>query len=274
MDARSPCAWLKLDDLHIPMLPDMAARVIALASEPDVSIARLAHLISKDPALTTRMLGFANSAYFSPAQEITTLTQSILMLGIAAVRNVVLTVSFASRMYEARVLGSQGRCYFDHGIGTAYAARVVADRVGASSDEAFLAGLLHDVGKLVILRQAYWHRQRSGTAIAQDELQAVLDDMHTIVGGLTVRHWKLPESLYEPIVCHHDYRQASTHLKEAAVVYLANLLSHRYGLGCEAEQMDVLKDPVCRELGITVQALTSFDAHIPGLFQVARDMVA
>jgi HD-like signal output (HDOD) protein len=130
--------WLKATDFSIPVLPAIAARVIEVASDPEVPVSQLARIVSKDQVLATRVLGFANSAYSAPMQEIDSVTDAIVRMGTAAVRNVVVTVCFASRMHDPKVYGEHGAALVDHGIGTAYLSRLVAERAGVPEEEAFL----------------------------------------------------------------------------------------------------------------------------------------
>src|SRR5918992_393051 len=138
--------WLKkADDTVIPMMPAVAHRVIELVSDPEVSIATIAALVSKDQVLASRVLGLANSAYCAPMQTVSTVLEAIVRLGTSAVRNVVVTVSFTSRMHDPRIYGEAARERADHAIGTAYVARLVAEKAKVDENEAFLCGLLHDI---------------------------------------------------------------------------------------------------------------------------------
>jgi len=96
-------ARLDSPDVAIPMLPDFAHRVIDMVSDEDVSVAQLASVVSKDQVLASRLLGLANSAYFAAMSEISTVQEAIVRMGTAAVRNLVVTVCFYSRMQDRNV---------------------------------------------------------------------------------------------------------------------------------------------------------------------------
>ena len=157
-----PFDWLKTDETAVPMLPAVALKVIELVSDPDVTVMSLAPVVSKDQVLASRVLGLGNSAAYAGYQPATTLLEAMVRLGTVAVRNVVVTVSFASRMHDPRIYGEQGRHLVDHAIGTAYVARLLAERVKIDLEEAFMCGLMHDIGKLVILKLAYDHGRKTG----------------------------------------------------------------------------------------------------------------
>jgi putative nucleotidyltransferase with HDIG domain len=198
----------------------------------------------------------------------------MVRLGTIAVRNVVVTVSFASRMHDPRIYGERGRELVDHAIGTAYLARLIADKARTDVEEAFMCGLLHDIGKLVILKLAHDYSRRTGKPVPREEVDQAIDERHAGFGGLTLKRWKLPESLIEPVTCHHDYRVATKRPKDAAVTYAANQLAHRYGFGCEADGRNLLEDPVAEFLGLDQAWLESTDVHAPGLYDVARQILS
>jgi putative nucleotidyltransferase with HDIG domain len=260
-------------DVAIPMLPDFAHRVIDMVSDEDVSVAQLSAIVSKDQVLASRLLGLANSAYFAAMSEISTVQDAIVRMGTAAVRNLVVTVCFYSRMQDRNVYGERGKPLLEHGIGTAYMARLVADRVGTDEEEAFMYGLLHDIGKLVILKAAYDVRRQLGTPVPEDVLDEVIREMHPHVGAVVLRRWRLPSMLDEPIVCHHNWQTAKVAPQKAAITYLANRLSHRYGFGCAPDAGDLLDDPVCAELNVDESWLEQTDKRAPGLFEVAKKIL-
>lgn len=266
-------ARLDSPDVAIPMLPDFAHRVIDMVSDEDVSVAQLSSVVSKDQVLASRLLGLANSAYFAAMSEISTVQEAIVRMGTAAVRNLVVTVCFYSRMQDRNVYGERGKPLLEHGIGTAYMSRLVAEWVDSDEEEAFMYGLLHDIGKLVILKAAYDVRRQAGAPIPEDVLDEVMREMHPHVGAVVLRRWRLPSMLDEPIVCHHDWQAARVAPKKAAITYFANRLSHRYGFGCEKETGDLLADPVCAFLNVDAAWLDQTDKHAPGLFEVAKKIL-
>jgi HD-like signal output (HDOD) protein len=262
--------WLTPQNTAIPVLPALANRVIEIANDPEVSLVQLANIIGKDQVLASRLLQMANSAQWAPMQGIATIPEAVVRIGVAGVRNMVFTVCFSSRMYDPAIYGEQGRLLIEHGIGTAYLARMVAEQAGEAEDEAFLYGLLHDIGKLLILKLAHDFKRRTGTTVPPDEVSAALVEHHASFGGITLKRWGLPGNLEEPIRCHHDHQAATSAPRKAIVAYLANRLSHRYGFGCDPDAYNILGDPACRAAGIDAAWLAEHDSRAQGLFDVAR----
>jgi putative nucleotidyltransferase with HDIG domain len=267
-------SWADSSDAAMPMLPSLAADVMSLAIDPDVSIARIARVIAKDQVLATRVLKMANSAYCAPMQEITTVNDAIVRMGTGPVRNVVLAVCFTSRLQGANVYGSQGRELMDHAIGTAYLARLVAEKVGEDADEAFMCGLLHDLGKLLLLKLSRDFIKYGAPTPSALEIELVYKERHPEIGAQLMRQWQLPGALEHPVRFHHNPDAAGDHKPQATVAYVANRLAHRYGFGCPADEANLLEDATCTRAGLNEAWLADLDKRAPGLFQVARQIVA
>ena len=97
---------------------------------------------------------------------------------------------------------------------------------------------------------------------------------HAAFGGFLVKRWKLPSTLEDPIVWHHDPAQATHRPREATIVYAANRLAHRYGFGCPREEVLLENEPLFAKVRIDERALAKFDDRAPGLFEIARKIIA
>jgi HD-like signal output (HDOD) protein len=151
---------------------------------------------------------------------------------------------------------------------------MLAERARTDAEEAFLYGLLHDIGKLVILKQAHAYQKRTGRPLDPAIVELAVLERHAAFGALTLQRWKLPETLEEPVLYHHDYLAAPRHRRPAAVAYAANLLAHHFGFGCPAMPVDLLADPVAQQLGLDTDWMTQLAARAPGLVQIARGILS
>jgi putative nucleotidyltransferase with HDIG domain len=190
-------------------------------------------------------------------------------MGTTSVRNVVTAVCVASILADKGAYGSGGRQLVDHGIGTAYLAWLLADASGGARDEAFVCGLLHDIGKLLIQQLA--HRPHSGIKKpSASEVSIVMADRHADLGGQLLKSWHLPAPLYDAVTFHHapDRAQSSA----AVVAYAANRLAHRFGFGCPVEEFDPLTDPVFPAMKIDEPALARIEKQARKMYDVARQL--
>ncbi len=261
--------WLRPEDLSVPMLPDQAQRVLQMVGDPEVTIATLAAVVSKDPVLATRVLGMANSAIYGAMSPLRSVADAVVRLGTRTVRNVVVTVSMQSQFKSPEVYGQEGARFMEHAVGTAYTAHLIADRVRADVEEAFLCGLLHDIGKLVVLKTAHQYQKRHNAIIRADELHAALTQRHAVCGALALGFWNVPDEVRAVVQYHHAFEDAPDP-QAAGICYAANLLSHRYGFGCQPEGDVVLEDAVFPYLELDADWIGQADVRAPGLFNAAR----
>ena len=262
--------WQDIAETDMPVLPTRAQEMFLLAMDPDVAPNRLIELVSRDPVLATRVLRLANSAFSASAVEITTIPEAVMRVGTALVRNVMSSTCLKALAGDTRLYGRPGQQCVEHCIGTAYLASLVAERTGEPPAEAFLYGLLHDIGKLLLLKLAR-EAARYGLAAPDDaELAAIVTEQHTLAGWFLVDRWSLPARLHDPIVWHHDPEMATDRPQAAAVAYVANRLARRYGVAGEHEEFDPLGDPIFASLKIDSHALTALDSRAPALLDTAR----
>jgi putative nucleotidyltransferase with HDIG domain len=271
-------AWIASDEWKDSIgsalpLTAVARDVLDVALDEHAPPTRVVKLVSSDPMLATRVLHLANSAYHSPSVQIVSVFDAIIRIGTGAARNVIAAACLGSAMRDPQVHRRHGQQLMDHSVGTAYLAWALAEAAGERADEAFLCGLLHDIGKFAILRLA--REPRPHVARPDDaEVAAVMADRHAEIGGFALQALNLPERVREPVVCHHAPGRAVAFPRAASVTYTANRLAHRLGFGCDPEDVDVLADPVAQSIGLTAESLSRLDARAPELFELARTTAA
>ena len=264
--------WEESADTAIPMLPAMARHVVDLALDPDVSARRITNVVSKDLVLATRVIQLANSAFSAPATEITSIGEAVVRMGTGPVRNVVTAACLSALSADPTIYGKHGRDHIDHSLGTAYLAWLLADRADELPDEAFLYGLLHDIGKLVILKLARECERFAVARPTEEDTTAILQEKHASIGGYVLQQWGMPHRLFDPIVWHHDPSGAGERRPAAMVAYVANRLAHKYGFGCPIEAFDPLADPLIVDFGLDARGVEKLDLHAPSLYDVARKL--
>ncbi len=257
--------WLTPGLRGLPLAPGPLGEALSLVRDPDVDGRRLTRLVACDQVLTARVLRLANVAASAPMSDVTSIEQAVIRLGTGAVRRAVLAACFASWVQPSGRSAAESRASIDHALGAAALCRQVALRTQGDPDEAYVHGLLHDIGKLflAILRDE-WVRLGGVAPTAGEEADLVVAH-HAEVGGIALQYWGLPASVREPVRWHHEPASAPQHARAAGVTYLANRLAHRYGFGCQPEADDaLLSDPV----------FASFDAGPSWLAEMDRHAVA
>ena len=262
--------WKHSADTAIPMLPASAQEIVSLALDPEVAVAPIVAIISKDPVLATRVIQLANSAFSASSKEITSINEAVVRLGTGLVRTVMTSTCLSALAADPHIYGRRGRDYIDHSVGTAYLAWLIAENAGEQPPEAFLYGLLHDVGKLLIIKLARQAGRYDVVPPSEEALVELMAEQHADLGGYLLRQWGLPSRLLDPVMFHHAPEQAVDRPQAAVVNYAANRLAHRYGFACLMDDFDPLADPVFQKLRLDANAIARIDLQAPVLFELAR----
>jgi len=238
--------------IGLPTLPTIVTQLISLVGNPKSSARDVAQLISTDQALTAKILKVANSAFYGFPRKIATVQLAIVVLGFEAVKNLGLSVAVLKRFSSGadHELFDRQR-FWEHAIGTGVAARQLAKRGGYSNaDEAFVAGILHDIGKLILIEyffdefaEALERAEADEITIAEAE-EIVLGVTHAEVGGWLAEKWNLPPSLVETITHHHHPGTLAEPEPTLFLIHMAdNLVRHR-GMGGSGDSRGPSIDPV------------------------------
>lgn len=227
----------------LPPLPAAIGRLLRLVNDPDVDFQEIARTISLDQTLTAQLLRIANSAFYGFSQQIRTVQQATVILGRYAVRNMALSLAMATlrgRMKTDWPLTPE--VFWRHSMGVACAARLLAKQLrGADAEEAFVAGLLHDIGKIVLMehdprvyRQLLQEVERGIRPLHVLEREAFGID-HGEVGRALCHHWNIPDTLAAAVAAHHGAFTDETLPPEARplteLVHTANALAKLAWIG-------------------------------------------
>lgn len=229
----------EIDDLvnnasDLISLPEVTLRVNELANDPDSTAADMAAVISQDPALVVRMLKIANSAYYGLSKEVETITRAVAVLGTKKIRDLVLSSS-ASEAFEGipnDLISMQD--FWHHSLYCGLLAQILSKKSNKTNSESiFIAGLLHDIGQLLMFNQM---PEKSHEAIlllmeGTEELETfeaerhVFGFDHTQVGSALIENWKLPPVLQECVEFHHEPQNAKNFKAEVAMINIANAVA-------------------------------------------------
>lgn len=245
---------------NLPTLPQVVTRVIQLTENPDTSASEVAKVISSDQALMTKVLKVVNSAYFGLPRKISTLTQATVILGFNAIKNLAITASIL-KMFGPK--GGEERFkredFWRHSLGCAAGAKVLANQCRfLPPEEAFVAGLIHDIGKIVIDQFLHEDFERILDLVYQkhipivDAEEEILGVTHADIGQWLGTKWNFPNHLVDTIAYHHRPEILQGNHKLVHIVRLADLIARRENLGSggdryapdiEPQDLNILKIP-------------------------------
>src|SRR4051812_20711738 len=195
---------------NLPSLPSIAMQVLELAQKIDVDIAEIARVISKDPALSSKILRTVNSSFYARSQHVSTISHALVILGLQSVKTLVLGFSLVTNLTKNKSKGFKHLTYWKRSICAATAARSIAAKAGVGQqEEAFLAALLMGIGMLVLdqllgeVHGGILSETAAHNALPAAEME-VIGATHADVEGYLTRQWKLPPLLSVPVQFHHQ----------------------------------------------------------------------
>lgn len=228
--------FLRIGD--VAMLPAAAQKVLRLTEDENCHPDDLREAIQSDPVLVARILRRLNSSYYALSQKVSDLKTAISLLGLREIRNLALTV-FVSRYFEGgTAFGTYKReNLWAHSVGVAVAARLVARVCGrGAGEEAYIAGLLHDLGLILIDQTLRSHFHKVVQALDAATPTHIVENRiltfdHALLGGFVARKWNFPDPVADAITFHHQpWCYTGPHKDLVHVVAVANYLCSRTGL--------------------------------------------
>lgn len=249
----------------LPALSLVLAELLESFEKESLGISQLAEKIGLDQALTARVLRVANSAFYGYPSRIASINEAVVVLGFSNVRALAVAGGIIEQFSSAGQEGFDRLAFWRHSIGTAVCARVLAERTGKNPDTAFTAGLLHDIGKLVMdisfpddydLVLKYCSRMDCEIAVAERE---IIGADHSWIGHEVVKRWKFPLVIQQAI----RYHNAPKLEPLADLVHVANVLCHALDIGNSGyDAVPILSAEAWDRLGLEWEALRPCLAEI------------
>ena len=229
----------------LPAMPVVATKVMQLVEDENVTAAELAKIVASDPAVAARIMKISNSPLYGCQRQNQTLPGAIMLMGFNTLKSLVV-VAYLKDVFKP--IGLTEKMLWEHSFGAALAARIIASDIREiNPEEAFLAGLLHDIGKLIMFNS---DRDKFHMVIEQcfnegiwfeDAEKAVYPYTHSELGGCVLEKWNFPAVLVNAVTQHHTFAGSDTEERYQqsmiAVTCLANLFCIKLGIG-EREPRD------------------------------------
>lgn len=223
---------------NLPTLPHIASRLMQIVNSPNTSADSVANLVAQDISLSAKVLRLANSAFYGIPRSINTLNNAVVILGFKIIQTMVLSLTVFDMF--AREDDDDGavfdrNAFWQHSLRCAVIARLLAHRrrrnFALDPEEAFCAGLLHDVGKVVMeqylnadFRKAL-HHARLHNLTAFEAEREILGYTHCDVASWLTGTWSLPDEIEQPLVCHHEPDEATICADSVMICHIADILS-------------------------------------------------
>jgi putative nucleotidyltransferase with HDIG domain len=233
----------------LPTIPTIVAKLLGMFESPRVSLAEMATFIAKDPVLAARVLRVVNSPIYGFPGRISSVTQALLLLGLNVARGVLLSVSVVEIM-RVSIIG-----LWEHSVGCGIVAGIIAKKKGLKEwEQASVAGLLHDLGKVLLnlrfpqeYQQALANAASGGMFIADAERET-FGVTHAEVGAWVGKKWNFPPVLTEQMAYHHKPHLSKQHGLYTAIVHFSDILIRGRGFGFGGDKLVPQVDPAAWRL--------------------------
>lgn len=225
---------------RLPTLPGIAMRIIQKANDPRSAADDLSRIIMSDQSLAAKVLRMVNSAYYGVRNKVGSVRQAIVILGFNTIKSLALSTAIMDKFSTSSTDGFSRGDFWKHSIGVAITNKLLARRVSTNKDmeeNYFMAGLLHDIGKVIL--DQYFHEEflrviehmkltRLSFYKAEMEVNGLT---HAEIGGLLAGQWQLPDEFVAAIRFHHTPENRAEHVQIINATHFANILAKTKGYG-------------------------------------------
>jgi len=258
----------------LPSLPEVVNYLIRALRDDNANLETLAHHINSDPAIVARLLAAANSVTSGLSKRVHSAGQAFLLLGANRISNIVLASALVYR-FDMHASGFSAKVLWQHSLGVATCARVLAEQTGLDADLAFTSGLLHDIGQLLMFTaspspflQALERHQREDIPLFIAE-RSVFGYDHCEAGRILAVSWRLPTDIIDAIAAHHEPDGFGSEIGN--LVHISECLSHALDLAeLPNNRVPDLSELACANLGVSWPKFSAHFAEIEARFDDFR----
>ncbi len=260
----------------MPAFPKSVQAILDLTRDVNCTPKDLVQVIDKDPVVTVKILKVINSAYYSLPKQVTSINHAVVFLGFNTIKNLALGIAAIGMLPKSNAAGFDVQQYLLHSLATAnIAKRIASDVEGADPMDCFIAGLLHDFGKVVFaqfmpneFRQALEASKADGSSL-HEALRQIIGVDHAVVGGMLVEKWRFAPNLVETIQNMHGPEVLDTPM--VACVFAANQISKKLQFGFGGNHFaEPLPPVIARRLGGHLDHVIAELGDLQALFEEAQ----
>ncbi|MDI6789854.1 MAG: HDOD domain-containing protein [Thermodesulfobacteriota bacterium] len=247
---------------EVATISAVAFQTAQLLRNPDVAVNKITEIVGLDQSLTAKILRLVNSSFYGFQGKISSLSQAIVLLGFNTVRNVILSVSVLKSFSSDKgcKVFNAGK-FWEHSVGTAFVAKNLAEHIKFKEPEdAFIGGLLHDVGRVFIVQFLRPEMEKIIDLMIKEDIpmreaeEKILDADHAWMGYVMAKNWHFPPVLCSAIGLHHAPNGQDEEFLLASIIHLADIICRGMDLGCGGDDFVPDVSPAAwRELSMSLE---------------------
>jgi len=249
-------------EVKLASFPDIYFKIRQILDSPTSSPSQVADVVSKDTSLSAKLLKLVNSPFYGLPQRIDSISRAVMVIGGQEISTLVLGISAMNAFKDIPPELINMRTFWEHSVAVGVYARLLGAAAGqGGAERLFVAGILHDIGRLVLFKkmphaavEAIYYAKANGLPLYAAE-EEVMGFSHPLVGGLLLRAWKFPDALVSCVACHHKPASCAGNV-EPAILHVADFMAVGMGISPPASFVaPILDAPAWERVGVTPERL-------------------
>lgn len=248
-----------LGRLRLPVISGTLTRLMELTSSRDADIGELTYAVEMDPPLAAKIVGLANSAALRGAEPVTSVHHALMRMGLTEARNLIVAVAMKSGVFEVRGSAARVRELWEHSVASALCCQSLLAEIPPWQDAGFLLGLVHDVGRILVISflEESDRRSRRLRRLGADTRRVAEDVLHAELGAVAVGSWQFPDAFVQALRLHHAPDDAVDPGVELTwALYAADTLAHLRQRGWQpdvSDELDARVEELLAPLGLPLE---------------------
>ena len=249
-------------EVKLASFPDIYFKIRQILDSPTSSPSQVADVVSKDTSLSAKLLKLVNSPFYGLPQRIDSISRAVMVIGGQEISTLVLGISAMNAFKDIPPELINMRTFWEHSVAVGVYARLLGAAAGqGGAERLFVAGILHDIGRLVLFKkmphaavEAIYYAKANGLPLYAAE-EEVMGFSHPLVGGLLLRAWKFPDALVSCVACHHKPASCAGNV-EPAILHVADFMAVGMGISPPASFVaPILDAPAWERIGVAPERL-------------------
>ena len=247
--------------IELPLLPQVASRILAMVYDPDAEAAKLAELIHQDQALAAHVIRIANSPAYMTRNPVVSLQHAVSMLGMNLMSELAFSASIKGSAFKVPGWDDEVKSLWHYSLASGAYAKEIARMRRFNVESAYLCGLLHGIGRPVVLQTLVALSKEQGSTLSKELVHQLLDGYYIQVGLLVADDWGLPPPVAESIGFHVDYQYAKTAKQECMTTCLAGRLAKHFLDPDSMDEATVREHVIFADLNLYPKDVDALLAH-------------
>jgi HD-like signal output (HDOD) protein len=265
---------IELEQIDVPMLPEVANKALRLTQDPDSTAAAMANLIQSDQSLAAHVMRIANSVAYTPLANLVSLQQAVARLGMGVMSEIALSASVGAKLFNTPGYEAYIAKQWQHALATGLWAKEIARATRSNVEVAFLAGLLHSIGRPAVLQTVLDLINLHEIPLSEADVMTLESQYQHQASKMVINTWEMPSLVTVAVAYYPDYQNASTAVTQAAQVNLAIQYASHMLEPDKIEEAELLSSPALATLNIYQDEAEALLAKSESVAEKCQELLA